>query len=306
MSAPAFASLRGLGTTATIAVTDAAALSEAIDVLERWLEEIDASCSRFRPDSELSALSAAAGAEIEASETLLAAVEAALRAARLTDGLVTPAVGRSLRLAGYDRDLASIGPSARPARLVPAPGWRGIAVDRRRRTVRVQPGVELDLGATAKALAADRAATEAAETLGCGVLVSLGGDIRIAGPAPLAGWRVDVDDAHDALTGRAQALLLQTGGLATSSTTTRRWRRDSRELHHILDPRTGAPAAGPWRTVAVAAATCVDANTASTAAILLGERAPAWLAERNLPARLVRRDGFVIPVAGWPEEPKAA
>ena len=91
------------------------------------------------------------------------------------------------------------------------------------------------------------------------------------------------------------------GGLATSGTTRRRWRRGGRTVHHIVDPRTGDIPASRWRTVSVAAATCVDANTASTAAVVLGDAAPGWLAARGLPARLVDVDGAVSTTAGWPE-----
>jgi thiamine biosynthesis lipoprotein len=134
------------------------------------------------------------------------------------------------------------------------------------------------------------------------VLVSVGGDIAIAGPAPDRGWPVLVTEDHAApLGGHGQVVWLTGGGLATSSITVRRWRRGSAELHHIVDPATGLPAEGPWRTASVGAATCVDANTAATAAIVLGDRAAAWLAERRLPARLVGREGRVVTVAGWPE-----
>jgi thiamine biosynthesis lipoprotein len=92
------------------------------------------------------------------------------------------------------------------------------------------------------------------------------------------------------------------GGLATSSITTRTWLRGGYELHHIVDPATGLPSRGPWRTVSVAAASCVDANTASTAALVLGATAPSWLRDRQLPARLVHRDGSTVVVAGWPRE----
>jgi thiamine biosynthesis lipoprotein len=94
---------------------------------------------------------------------------------------------------------------------------------------------------------------------------------------------------------------LASGGHATSSTTVRRWRSGAVELHHLVDPRTGRPAESPWRTVSVAARTCVDANVASTASFLVDD-APAWLAARGLPARLVRVAGERTVVAGWPEE----
>jgi thiamine biosynthesis lipoprotein len=136
------------------------------------------------------------------------------------------------------------------------------------------------------------------------VLVNLGGDIAVAGRPPPAGWTVRVADDHQApADAPGQSLTIHSGGLATSSTTVRRWGRSS---HHIIDPRTGRPAESRWRTVSVAAGNCVDANTASTAAIVKGDDAPAWLGARGMPARLVDRDGGVLTVAGWPEELVAA
>jgi thiamine biosynthesis lipoprotein len=164
------------------------------------------------------------------------------------------------------------------------------------------PGVEIDLGATAKALAADLAASAALDAMGGGgVLVSLGGDIAVAGEPPLRGWSVQVsDDSGDALDPRAERISIQSGGVATSSTRVRRWRRGDVELHHIIDPRTGCPVESPWRLATVAAATCVDANTASTAAIVRGAEAITWLEEMRLSARLVGNDGAVHRIAGWP------
>jgi thiamine biosynthesis lipoprotein len=163
--------------------------------------------------------------------------------------------------------------------------------------------VRLDLGATAKALASDRSADAAAATAGCGVLVSLGGDIAIAGQAPFEGWRVRVADDHRAeISAPGQWISLRAGGLATSSTTVRRWQTSAGDVHHLVDPATGGSAAGVWRTVSVTAATCLDANIASTASIIRGERAVAWLRSMGLPSRLVAVDGTVIHVAGWPEE----
>jgi thiamine biosynthesis lipoprotein len=163
----------------------------------------------------------------------------------------------------------------------------------------------LDFGATAKALAADRAAAAIAAATGGGVLVNLGGDIAVAGPPPGEGWLVGVvDDATFDTTAASartrEAIVIRDGGLATSSVLGRAWRRGDARLHHIIDPRTGMPASSCWRTVSVAARTCVAANTASTAAIVRGERAVAWLEGLGLPSRLVRQDGSVVTVANWP------
>jgi len=110
------------------------------------------------------------------------------------------------------------------------------------------------------------------------------------------------DDHRASLDGPGPVVSVESGGLATSSVTVRRWRVGEDELHHILDPGTGRPAKSCWQTVSVAAASCVDANTASTAAVLLGEAAPVWLAERRLPARLVGVSGEVVCVGGWPAD----
>ena len=169
------------------------------------------------------------------------------------------------------------------------------------------PGVLLDLGATAKALAADHAAVRIAEALGCGALVNLGGDIRVAGAPPEGGWRIGIaddlapDDIPEA-TALAQTIVITDGGLATSSPKVRSWRRGAASLHHIIAPETGLPAQTCWRTASVAAASCVDANAASTAAVIRGERAPGWLAALHLPARLARHDGTVVIVADWPAQ----
>jgi FAD:protein FMN transferase len=240
------------------------------------------------------------------SDLFIDAVEAAIRAAALTAGAVDPTVGEALVVAGYDRDFAVMasGPAARPPatlRAVRVPGWRTIDIDRARRRLRLRPGVRLDLGATAKALAADRAAHAAARAAGgAGVLVSLGGDLAVAGEPPRPGWTVRVADSHLASAGDpGRSVLIRAGGLATSSVTVRRW---GPGRHHIIDPASGRPVASGWRTVSVAAASCVDANTASTAAIVLASAAPGWLHERGMPARLVDRDGAVRTIAGWPEE----
>jgi len=298
-------SFPALGTTAFVAVTEPAKLGRARAAVETELAQLDLACSRFRRDSELSRAHAAGGA-VRVGPLLLEALQAALDAAAATDGLVDPTIGRTLRLAGYDRTFRLV--AARDgdtfvARFERVAGWRAVRLDRKASILRLPPGVELDLGATAKALAADRSACAAQTAAGCGVLVSLGGDIAIAGDPPAAGWPVLVADDHAApVDGGGPTVSLMGGGLATSGTTVRRWRSEDAELHHVIDPRTGRPAVTPWRTVTVAAATCTDANTASTAALVLGDAGPAWLEERRLPSRLVACDGAETCVAGWPTE----
>ncbi len=289
-----------LGTTAVVVTADVRRLVPAVLEVRRDVDAIDMACSRFRDDSDLARVNAGAGGWVSVGDLLLEAVAVALRAARLTDGDVDPTVGAAMIANGYDRDFLSVrteGPGPRRA-TGPAPGWRAVDVDLERVRIRVPAGSWLDLGATAKALAADRAARAAARSAGCGVLVSLGGDIAIAGRPPVEGWPVGVGDVQE---GDAnETVLVEEGGIATSSTLVRRWRRDGNTLHHIVDPRTGAPAPAVWRTVTVAAASCVDANVAATASIVRGASALAWLGSMGLHARLVTAGGDVVRVAGWP------
>ncbi|HEX3791521.1 MAG TPA: FAD:protein FMN transferase [Pseudonocardiaceae bacterium] len=275
-------SFPALGGTATLVVSDPGRLAEAEQILRGWLVAIDAACSRFRPDSEISWLHEHAGAAVKVSPLLFDAVSAALRGGLLTAGLVDPTVGQAVLDLGYDRDFPDLGPAPAVAHR-PAPGWWRVQLGDG--TVLLPRDIRLDLGATAKAFAADRAASLAAAATGCGVLVNLGGDISTAGPAPEGGWRIGV--AHDHRSAVAEVTVtIQSGGLATSSTSVRAWRQGGRAVHHIVDPRTGDIPPRVWRTVSVAARSCVDANIASTAAIVLGLAAPGWLRERQLPARL--------------------
>jgi thiamine biosynthesis lipoprotein len=297
---------RALGTTAVLVVTEPTRLRTAERVLRAELAAIDLACSRFREDSEVSGLHRNAGHAVRISPLLAEAIEVALRAARLSDGLVDPTVGNAVRELGYDRDFAAIAKETpeHAAASRPAPGWHRVLLDRKAAEVVLPRRIQLDLGATAKALAADRAATAVARETGTGVLVSLGGDLSVAGAPPAGGWRIAVSDDHtSAERYPATTVTLRSGALATSSITRRAWRRAGRAVHHIVDPRTGDIPAPVWRTVSVAAGSCVDANTATTAAIVLGAGAPAWLSARGLPSRLVDVTGLVEPVAGWPAEP---
>ena len=303
LDAPGRLEFAALGTTALLVVTAPDRMSQAEAVLRAELAAIDEACSRFRADSEISRLHLAAGRAVTVGPLRGEALAAAFRAAELTGGLVDPTVGAAVCVLGYDCDFAAI-PSDRPGPPPPrpAPGWRRLKWNPAHPGLLLPRGVSLDLGAIAKALAADRAARHAANAAGCGVLVGLGGDIAMAGVAPDGGWRVAVADDHrNALHQPAQTISMSTGGLATSSTVTRTWLRGRDRHHHIVDPRTGANPDSAWRTVSVSAASCVDANTASTAAIVLGDAAPGWLAGLGLPARMVTKDGQVHTTGGWPD-----
>src|SRR5581483_10332093 len=289
-----------LGGVALVAVSEPERLDAARAAVSEIVSDFDLACSRFREDSELCALNGAAGKPVRVSPRLFDAVRQALRAAQLTGGAVDPTIGGALVALGYDRDFDQLAPR-RAVQVVPVPGWRAVQIDEHASTVRLPQDVTLDLGATGKALAADRAAQAAHEATGCGVLVSLSGDIAIAGPARR--WRVRVTDDHRAGTEvPGQWITLRVGGLATSSTTVRRWQVGDEHAHHLIDPLTSRSVAGRWRTASVCAATCLDANIASTAAIIRGEEAEEWLERSGLPSRLVAHDGRVRHLAGWPSE----
>ena len=280
-----------------IVLTDPDSLAVARREVDAELDAIDAAASRFRPDSEVTALAASGGRPTRVSEVLAEMLDAALSAARLTDGDVDPTIGAAMISLGYDRDFAALDPG-RPlaASMTAPPTWSMVRLDGR--VVTVAAGVVLDLGATAKAVAADRCAERVHLVTGCGVLINLGGDIATAGRAPEGGWQVLVHDDDD---DPASSVALPSGAaLATSSTVRRRWRRGDDLVHHILDPRTGRSADPVWRTVSVAAQTCFAANTVSTAAIVRGWRALDWITALGMPARLVDSDSIVHTIGGWP------
>jgi thiamine biosynthesis lipoprotein len=301
---------RALGTNAHLFVLDGD-LGAARARVDRVIEDVDAAYSRFRRDSDLMRLQAAAGQWTPVSRLLWDAISVALRAARDTDGAVDPTIGRAMRIVGYDDDFANLARRGVAAdgpvihvELAPVPGWRAIGLDAQTRSVRVPARVELDFGSTGKALASDLAAAAAyAAAPGGGVLVSLGGDIATAGRTPEGGWRILAsEDSETAADSAGEVVAIAGGAVATSSTTVRRWRSgDGIVRHHLIDPWTGGPVVSRWRTVSVVADTCVAANTAATATIVLGERGLSWLEARALPARLVDEDGRVTRIGGWPE-----
>lgn len=289
---------RAWSCTVRLVVDDPATLHAAAQDLHALLARVDAAASRFRADSALSRANALAGRPTPVPKLLIELVAVALDAARNTGGAVDPTLGRVLHRLGYDRDIDDVAANGPAVAVEPRPrrSWRDVALHREAGLLTVPAGIALDLGATAKAWTADHAAATLARRYGCAVLVEIGGDVAVSGTRP-GGWCVGVAEREG---GDGESLLLHRGGIATSTTTLRAWRRGEERLHHILDPRTGRPASGPSRTATVAADSAVEANTASTAAIVLGDAAPAWLAGRGLAARLVGDDGRVHRTPRWP------
>ncbi len=288
---------RAWSCTVRLVVDDPRALTPAAADLTTLLDRVDSVASRFRTDSALSIANAQAGRPTAIPRLLVELVGAALDAAAETDGAVDPTVGLAMHHIGYDRDITAVAPDG-PALLPRAPvrRWRDVRLHREAGLLTVPAGTALDLGATAKAFTADRAAAELSRRYGTAVLVELGGDLAVAGEHP-DGWCVRVAEREGE---DGQLVLVRNGGLATSTTTVRRWNRGGRAVHHIIDPRTGAPASGPWRTASVAAPSALAANVASTAAIVMGERAVGWLETRGLAARLVAQGGGVHTTPNWP------
>lgn len=289
------ATWRALGTSVQLVVTDH--LEQGRAEVEQVLAAVDLAASRFRDDSELSRMPPDTWTDV--SPLFARLLTAARDAAQWTDGLVDPTVGQTLRDLGYDRTFSLVtkeGPAVTVHRL--PGGWRQLEVD----GSRARAPYGLDLGATAKGLAADLAAEAAGQHCEA-VLVSLGGDIATRGDRA---WSVLVSDTadpdSDSLAGQAISLR---GCLATSGTAARRWTRGGQLVHHLIDPRTGLPTPGPWQTASVLAGSCLLANTASTAAIVAGESAVKWLRDRSFSARLVRGDGTVVRVGDWPAEEDA-
>jgi thiamine biosynthesis lipoprotein len=293
--------------TVRLVVDDERVLRPATEDLTGLLARVDEAASRFRADSALSIANRRAGRPTPVPKLLVDLIGAALDAAEQSSGAVDPTLGLVIEHIGYPAQgfgargarRGSAGVADAPVATRPAPGpgaWRAVRLHREAGLLTVPPGTALDLGATAKAWTADHAARTLATRYGTAVLVELGGDLAVGGDRP-DGWCVNVAEREGS---DGQLVLLRHGGLTTSTTTVRTWRRGGRTMHHIVDPRTGLPADGPWRTVSVAAPSALAANVAGTAAIVRGADAVEWLAGRGLAARLVRRDGSVTTTPGWP------
>ncbi|QWT24390.1 FAD:protein FMN transferase [Subtercola sp. PAMC28395] len=309
-------------TGASVVVTDPELLEQATAIVHEVTGLVDDACSRFRTDSEISLLAPMLPAGTDVSDTLAALVAAALDAAEQTDGAVDPTLGNDLIALGYDtdidlvrardraRDLDARGDDAHTALPAPAPftpvittvttvrtpGYKRVTLTGSHLTV--PQDLLLDLGATAKAVAADGAAARIADELGCGALVCLGGDIATAGTAPDGGWQIEVQDLPE--DPRQQVTLAGGFGMATSSTQKRRWATNGSQVHHILDPRLGLPVVAVWRSVTVVAESCLAANALSTAAVVKGQGATEWLTGIHADARLIDQAGRTITTGSWP------
>jgi thiamine biosynthesis lipoprotein len=298
-------SFRAIGTTATIVVQEPDKAEMAERMLRTELELIDLACSRFRADSELEMVHAHAGAAVRVSPLLFDALSASYDVAERTHGAVDPTVGNALAALGYDKDLSAVQerPAMAPVALRPVAGFTHLHLNSARRTVRIPRGVRLDLGSSAKAFAADRAANLICNAVGSGVLVSLGGDIAVAGPPPPGGWAVGIAvDSATPVDRVTHVVAIHCGGLASSSTAVRTWNSGARRVHHIIDPASGDCVAPYWTLVSATGESCVAANAVTTAAIVWGEDAESHLIPFGQAVRMVRHDGRIFSFNGWPAE----
>jgi thiamine biosynthesis lipoprotein len=282
-----------------LVVSDPAALVPATIQLEAMMARIERASSRFVLESELNWANVNAGRPVAISRTLVNLLDSALGEASRSCGALDPTIGRDLVRIGYDRDIHLIGDSDDEVPPPPAqrPTWRDVVLDRFAGLLTVPRGGALDLGASAKACTADWAAADLRQRFDCDVLVEIGGDLAVAGRK--RDWQIVVSEKAG-VPRHAQQVTLGNGGLATSTTTIRRWRRGDQEVNHIVDPASGLSAAGPWRTVTVAAESAIHANTCTTAAIVLGDEALTFLHEQGVAARLIDRRGDIVTVGGWP------
>ena len=289
---------RAMGTTISL-LLPAPRASAGTAAVQALFAHWEHTLSRFRPTSELSALNARAGDPVTVSPLLYTVVDAALEAARATEGLFDPTMLRQLVVLGYDRSFETL-PRRLPGTLSvagPGGGWRAIRLDPMQRRVTLPRGVGLDLGGIAKGMAVD-AALAALQTVGIdAALVNAGGDLAVLG-RPLSGesWPIAVPTRAG-----TQTVTLQHGALATSGVARRRWRQGEQEHHHLLDPRTGEPAQSGLWSVSVGAATCAQAEVAATVACVLGlEAGAAFLHAHGLAGLLIHESGAWQTVGGWP------
>lgn len=259
------------------------------DCVEALFAERERRFSRFDPSSELCSINRSRSGSVTVSAAFAEMLELALQAAADTQGMVVPTLGRAVAMAGYDRDFpevaddepATSGEQRGDPRPADVDRWREIRV--RGCIVHRPPGLVLDLNGVVKGRTVD----DALGLLGSACFVSAGGDLAVSGA-------IDVG-----LPG-GDAIRVVSGGLATSSTSRRRWRRDGSWQHHLIDPRTSLPSDSPWSDVTVSGSSCRSADVAAKAAFLRGEEGPGWLGALGLAGRFRSLSGEVVHTEAWP------
>ncbi len=248
--------------------------------IERLFREREWVYSRFLPDSELNRVNRSAGRLVSVSQLFADTLAIALRVAGQTEGLVEPTLGAAIAAAGYTRDFSLLDNDREPAGAPKRGAWRSVLVVGRR--VGIPSGVQLDLNGVVKSLAVD----DALGLLAGEGFVSAGGDLAARGELNVA-----LPDGG--------TVLLRRGALATSGSAKRRWLRGGELQHHLIDPGSGRPAETPWEQVTACGASCLAADVAAKAGFLLGERGPAWLDRRGIPARFLSTTDDVTVNEAW-------
>ncbi|MBM3674988.1 MAG: FAD:protein FMN transferase [Actinobacteria bacterium] len=287
-----------MGTRARLLVLGGpASLAEALR--ERVLG-LEARWTRFRADSELCRLNAAAGAPVVVSSDTYALIELAVDAWQRTGGRFDPTVHDAMMRIGYDRDFDAVRDRTHQERVAyrPAPGCAAIRLDRLVRAVQLPRGVQLDLGGIGKGYTADLVVHEARAAGADGVCVDLGGDVRVAGIGPDGGaWRVDVEGLGASVP--IAPLRLAEGGIATSTRSKRTWSDASGPVHHLVDPATGAPVSGGLVAVTVLSGETWWAEVLAKAAFVAGaEHGPSLVIGHGATGLVIRDSGDVQRLAG--------
>lgn len=235
------------------------ARDETGEELRRFIENVEGTCSRFRPESELSLINSASGSSHELSPQLADLMAAASRAREMTSGLVDAGIGAALIDWGYDRTFTEVTDLADTPKALGSPHW-----EVQGRHLVCAPGTAIDLGGIAKGWACDRAV----ET-GLAQVVSAGGDMRSAHPGTMVG-------ILEAAGGLAARMHIGVAALATSSISKRVWTVADRTVNHMVDPRTMSPVRSPVSSATVVADMAVDAEAGAKAVLLLGEEGLEW------------------------------
>jgi thiamine biosynthesis lipoprotein len=270
---------------------------EALAHVPDWFETWEQHLSRFRPDSELNDINSRSGQWVGVSPIMWEVLLAAQRAEQISDGLVTPALQGALAAMGYDREfdlVATFGADLQVAELEVAPLPRmGLQLDRKKRRIWLPEGRRLDLGGIAKGWAADKA-LQGLDTYGAG-LVDAGGDVAARQPKmEFPAWPVGVTDPFEP-EATLTLLALRDQAVATSGRDFHHWEQGGEARHHILDPRSGLPAASRVLSATVVAPTAVDAEVGAKCALILGEvEGLAWINDHpSMAGLLVLDDGTI-------------
>jgi len=278
-----------------------------LETLRHRLGELEGAWSRFIDDSEISALNRATGSPVIVGADTLRLIVHAEAAWRLTDGWFDPLMLDALESLGYDRDhrsLRTVDPSVpwttrRPASTpIRESAMADLEIDEPLRLVVLPEVCRFDPGGIGKGLAADILVGVAMEAGVDGVLVDLGGDLRVGGAwfgNPV--WPAVV--AHPVQSQRDLAELRLAGGaLATSSSLRRRWTNDDEVVHHLLDPHTGAPSISEILAVTVHAGAAWYAEALAKACLLAGPTEAGELIKNSHTAAIMYEEGGAVTVVG--------